>query len=60
MSGNLNNRISRIVCACTKRRLVLTLALALVALFATVGVLAKDYSNLDNGNIAAVKNPLKS
>ena len=49
----LINHISRIVCACTKGRLALTLALALVALFATVGVLAKDYSSLPGSNAAS-------
>ena len=37
---------------CTKGRLALTLTLALVALFATVGVLAKDYSTFPAGNAA--------
>src|SRR5688500_6397747 len=37
---------------CTNGRLALTLTLALVALFATVGVLAKDYSTFPAGNAA--------
>ena len=44
------SRISKTVCACTKGRLALTLTLALVALFATVGVLAQDYNSLPASN----------
>ena len=52
MSKFLFSSISKTVCACTKGRLALTLTLTLLALFTTVGVLAKDYSSFPASNAA--------
>jgi len=48
----MNTIPSRNICriVCTKRRLALAMTLALVALFATVGVLARNYSSLPASN----------